>query len=85
VTATGAHSITAGAADLLVGTAIMAVTAADIEVFHPNATSDLVLSMNGSTTGGVAGTWIRFIALSATRWGVIGVINTTGAQATPFA
>jgi hypothetical protein len=85
VTATGAHSVTAAAADLLIGTVEMAVTGADTEVFHPNGSSHLILSMNGSTTGGIEGTRLQFTALSATRWGVIGIINTSGAQATPFA
>lgn len=85
VTATGAHSITAAAADLLIGTAYMNVTAADIEVFHPNGSSNLVISMNGTTTGGVEGTEWTLTAVSATRWEAIGHVNATGAQATPFA
>lgn len=84
VTATGNHTITAAAGDLLVGTAFLAVTGADVEVFHPDATDDLIITQNGTTSGGIAGSWVRLTALSATRWGVVAVLNASGVQITPF-
>ena len=84
VTATGNHTITAAAADLLIGTASMAVTAADFEVFHPNGSSHLVITQNGTTSGGVEGSFVEVVALSATRWGVQAMLNCTGVQITPF-
>ena len=84
VTATGNHTITAAAADLLVGQAWMGVTGADIEVFAPDVTDDLIITMNGTTTGGIAGSTVYVVALSATRWGVLAHMRCSGAQATPF-
>jgi hypothetical protein len=84
VTATGNHTITAQTGDLLVGSALMGVTGADIEVFAPDVSDDLIITQNGSTTGGIAGSWVRVVALSATRWGVTAILRCSGAQATPF-
>lgn len=84
VTATGNHTITAASGDLLVGSVIAGVSAADIEVFAPDVLDDLIITLNGTTTGGIAGTWLRLTALSATRWGVVGITRCSGVQATPF-
>lgn len=49
------------------------------------ATSNIAVSMNGTTKGGVKGDWIRVTKLDATTWGVHGQINGNGTVATPFA
>lgn len=84
-----AASITAGAADLLVGSVYLsddtaAYTAPQGVVVKPDVTNDLILSMNGTTTGGKLGTIFRFTAISATRWQVEGVSNGSGVLATCF-
>jgi hypothetical protein len=43
------------------------------------------ISMNGTTTGGLLGTWFRFTALSTTQWMVTGIDQGSGTVATPFA
>jgi hypothetical protein len=40
---------------------------------------------NGTTTGGLLGTWFRFTALSTTQWLVTGIDQGSGTVATPFA
>lgn len=84
-----AASITAGAADLLTGGIILiddtaAYTAPQAVVAKPDVTNDLILSMNGTTTGGKIGSKFRFTAVSATRWYVEGVSCGSGVLATPF-
>lgn len=49
------------------------------------ATSNIAVSMNGTTKGGVKGDWIRVTKLDATTSGVHGQINGNGTVATPFA
>lgn len=49
------------------------------------ATSNIAVSMNGTTNGGVKGDFIRVTKLDATTWGVHGQINGNGTVATPFA
>jgi len=50
-----------------------------------NGSTHVAVSMNGTTTGAVKGTKLRFTCLSATNWLVQGVIQGTGTVATPFA
>ena len=47
------------------------------------AASDTV-TLNGTTTGGLAGTIITCKAIGANRWGVQGTAGGTGDLATPF-
>ena len=52
--------------------------------FTAASTNDFI-NLNGGTTGGVAGTWIKIVAVAANKYMVTGVINGTGTVATPFA
>lgn len=52
--------------------------------FAPAGTNDAI-NLNGSTTGGVAGSYVQITALSSAKYMVQGVVNCTGAPATPFA
>jgi hypothetical protein len=85
-TTTGAYTIAALTTDVIAGAVTLATTnVVDGIVAATSATSDKI-SMNGSTTGGLAGgTYIELIdALDAT-WHVTGTLRTSGAEATPFA
>lgn len=86
IISTGTQTITAQAADLLTGgVAIIDVGAAGTDFFAPDVTDDLIITLNGTTTGGVAvGSWIECTAISATRWFVQGVLCGSGTLATPF-
>lgn len=53
--------------------------------FAGNGTSHVKYQMNGSTKGGVIGSWLRFQCVSATQWQVSGNLLGTGAPATGFA
>jgi hypothetical protein len=53
--------------------------------FTANGSSNDFINLNGTTTGGVAGTWIEIRALVALKYLVTGVILGTGVVATPFA
>jgi len=52
--------------------------------FTAGASNDFI-NLNGSTTGGVAGTWIQIVAIAANKYLVTGVLNGSGVVATPFA
>jgi hypothetical protein len=86
IISTGTQTITAQAADLLTGSiAIIDAGAAGTDTFSPDVTDDLIITLNGTTTGGVAvGSWCRLTAISATRWFVEGVFCGSGSLATPF-
>jgi hypothetical protein len=53
--------------------------------FAADGTDTETFSTNGTTTGGGAGTWVQFWALSTTQWYVWGIVNSpSGNLATPF-
>ena len=52
--------------------------------FTAGATNDFI-NLNGTTTGGVAGTWVQIVAIAANKYMVTGNVLGSGAVATPFA
>ena len=52
--------------------------------FGAGATNDFI-NFNGSTTGGVAGTWVQIFAIAENKYMVTGVAVGSGTVATPFA
>ena len=52
--------------------------------FTAGATNDFI-NFNGTTTGGVAGTWVQIVAVAANKYMVTGTVLGTGTVATPFA
>lgn len=52
--------------------------------FGAGANDDFI-NFNGSTTGGVAGTWVQIVAVAALKYMVTGVAVGSGTVATPFA
>lgn len=59
-------------------------TANTIAYFTPDESDDLIMSCNGSTTGGKKGSVIRITAITATGWFVEGRLFGDGTLATPF-
>ena len=54
-------------------------------VAYTAASSNDFINFNGTTTGGVAGTWVQIFALAALKYMVNGIALGTGTVATPFA
>lgn len=54
-------------------------------VAYTAGASDDFINLNGTTTGGVAGTWVQIFALAALKYMVNGVALGSGTVATPFA
>ena len=51
----------------------------------PTAAASDTITLNGTTTGGVAiGDWVELIDIAANKWAVRGVTTSSGAEATPF-
>lgn len=81
--------VTAGAGDLLNGGVLAidfdaAYTAPQAAFYEPDFSDDLIMTCNGTTTGGKKGTRIKFEAVSATQWFVTGTLVGDGVLATPF-
>jgi len=73
--------------DKYVGTIVMNDTDADgatLVGFFAAAANDFI-NLNGTTTGGVAGSWVQIFAIAANKYMVKGTVMGTGTVATPFA
>ena len=55
------------------------------DVFQANGATHVAISMAGSTTGGLVGTWFEVEAISATQWVINGIYVGSGTLADPFA
>lgn len=87
VTSNAAKVITGAGTELLIG-GYMNVdtdTSNAVAAFDGNGSTHVAVSMNGTTTGGLQGTQLRFTCLSATRWAVSGIVRGSGTVATAFA
>lgn len=87
VTSNSYKVITASASEFLTGgvTNVDTDTSNAVAFFSGNGTTHVALTMNGTTTGGLIGTALRFTAISSTLWTVEGVNMGSGVVATPFA
>lgn len=85
-TMTGSLTITANAGDLLTGTVSMIDTDTTFteSLQSPDGTDDLIITMNGTTTGGLVPSWLEIYGVSATNWVVHGTLYHNGNVATPF-
>lgn len=71
----------ADATDIMQGMAVMA--AATPGAFYTTATSDTI-TLNGTTTGGIAGSYIEMKDVATNIWIVNAVLVSSGTVATPF-
>jgi len=85
-TAATALSITTDGTDKFVGSILMVDTDSSGATtgYAPAAANDFI-TLNGSTTGGIAGSWVTCTVLAAAKYYVQGVLLGSGAVATPFA
>ena len=51
--------------------------------YAPASTND-VLTLNGTTKGGIAGSWLKFTAVDTAKWLVEGVVLGSGSPTTMF-
>ena len=87
ITSNAAKVITAAGTELLIGgyTNVDTDTSNAVAAFTANGSTHVSVSMNGTTTGGILGTKLRFTCLSSTRWMVEGIVQGSGTVATAFA
>lgn len=84
-TATNLDIVTDGTDKYVGSLAIFATDASGAVTAYAPAASNDTITLNGTTTGGVAGSWIRITALASLKYQVTGLLNGSGAVATPFA
>lgn len=84
VTSNNHKIITDTGTTLLIGQIGNTVAAGTQTGFIANGTTHISVLMNGTTTGGLIGSWINVICTSSTQWIVDGVTLGSGTVATPF-
>lgn len=72
----------ANASDTMAGGVAISTDIAGVTMLA-GGTNDTI-TMSGSTTGGVAGSFVRLTDVAANLWMVEGFLCSTGAEATPF-
>lgn len=91
VTSNAYKIITDAGTTLLIGNVVSNTAAATPsandgpKTFAANGSTHISISMNGSTTGGLIGTFIEVECVSTTQWHVNGIVLGSGVIATPFA
>lgn len=91
ITSNAAKIITSAATVYLLGNVLSNTVAATPsandgpKTFAGNGSTHVAISMSGTTTGGIIGTWIECECISSTIWAVRGVVCASGVIATPFA
>ena len=85
--ATSSLKIGTNGTDKYVGTILMNDTDTDGATMlgYSAAAANDFINLNGTTTGGVAGSWVQIFAIAANKYMVNGLVMATGSVATPFA
>lgn len=84
--ATSSLKIGTDGTDKYVGSVLSIDTdSSNVTVGFVSGASNDFINFNGSTTGGIAGTWVQIVAVAALKYMVTGVVLGSGTVATPFA
>jgi hypothetical protein len=83
-TFTSSATISVVGDDTMTGSAILSQDAADTAVMFETAADSDTITFNGTTTGGLKGTFVELIDIAADLWYVRVVGAATGSEATPF-
>jgi len=84
-TATSVKIIT-GTGDFLLGQVILGPSAGGAaSMFYADGSATRSVNLNGTTTGGIAGTYVTIVAVAANTYMVMGKLIGSGTLATPFA
>lgn len=85
-TTASAVAIKTNGTDKFVGSVLMIDTdSSGATTGYAPAASNDVINLNGTTTGGIAGSWVKIVAVAANEYFVQGVLLGSGSVATPFA
>jgi len=85
ITSSNAKVITDAGTTLLAGIIVSGLDNTANKQWVGNGSSHLAVTQNGTTTGGIVGSWLKFTCVTTTLWSVQGMIVASGTTATPFA
>lgn len=84
VTSNGYIIQVANASDTMTGTALLFADGGDTTVGFATAGTSDTITLNGTTTGGIAGAEVLVTDIAANKWHVKVVSDASGTEATPF-
>lgn len=80
------YKITVGSSNgFLIGGLVEGASAGATDLFIGDGTTDISVTMNGTTTGGLQGTRVTVTCVTTGLWEVSGTVIGSGTVATPFA
>ena len=82
ITATGDHIIQVTTTDIIQGGVSISTDIAGVTMLTASTTD--TITMSGSTTGGVKGSWVSLRDVATGIWMLDGFLASTGTEATPF-
>lgn len=86
ITSNAAKVITDAATSFLLGSVDVIINgSATTLAAVGNGSTHVAISSNGTTTGGVIGSFYRVTAVNSTQWVITGFVSGSGSIATPFA
>lgn len=74
----------ASASDIMTGTATLAADGGDTSVVFATAADTDTVTLDGTTTGGIAGASVELIDIASGKWWVRVLSDASGSEATPF-
>jgi hypothetical protein len=80
-----AVKVITGASNFLLGSASLSTSAGASSLFVADGTATRSINLNGTTTGGIAGSYFTITAVTATQWLIQGALIGSSTLATPFA
>ena len=80
-----AVKVITGTGDFLLGSLSLAASAGTASVFIADGTATRSINLNGTTTGGIKGSYFTITAVAANTWLVQGALIGSSTLATPFA
>lgn len=78
----GSHTVVVTGSDVIIGGVGLSTDIGGTAMIAGSTTA--TITMNGSTTGGVVGTWLQFTDAITGKWLLDGFVCCTGTEATPF-
>lgn len=78
----GSHTVVRAGSDVIIGGVSISTDIGGVTMLAASTTATITLS--GSTTGGVIGSWLRLTDAASGKWMLEGFLCSTGAEATPF-
>lgn len=74
----------ANATDTMTGTATLATDGGDASVIFATAATSDTVTLDGTTTGGIAGASVELVDIASGKWWVRVLSDASGTEATPF-